>query len=89
MYHLVQDADGGGGWRGGGIWELSVLFLQFCSEPKASLKNKVHELKKKRKVLAARNGIHETASRRQRLLFTEFEGMEEPDLEGGRALGFG
>ena len=30
-----------------GIWELSVLSAQFCSEPKTALKNKIYFLKEK------------------------------------------
>ena len=35
---------------GGGRWELSVLSVQFFYEPKTSLKNKAHLIKRKKRL---------------------------------------
>ena len=37
---LVSDIDNGGRGKGN-TWEISVLYAQFCCEPKTALKNKV------------------------------------------------
>ena len=50
MYPLVEDVEDGEGYAcvgAGGIWEVSVLFAQFCCEPKTALKNKVYQNKTK------------------------------------------
>ena len=41
MYQPVGEIGGSSGGQGG-MWENSVLSTQFCSEPKAALKNKVY-----------------------------------------------
>lgn len=42
MYHSgVESCVLGYYWGLKGVWELSVLSIQFCCEPKAAFKNKV------------------------------------------------
>lgn len=47
---LVEDIDSGGGCAcvgAGGIWAISISFIQFCCEIKPALKNKVFQKKKR------------------------------------------
>lgn len=55
---------------GEGMWENSVLFPQFCSEPKTPLKYSLF-IKKKKKGAGNMKCVV-TASRRETLLSTEF-----------------
>ena len=45
MHTLVRDVDNGGDYACVGAestWQISILFFQFCSEPKIALKNKAY-----------------------------------------------